>query len=414
VSSRALTRACLLLSVALATAITLSASAAGDYGTQVEPAVRSLALGHLGRFLELQPAYGSLAALVQAPFVSLAIHLGAGSLAVYRGALFPCLLAAGLLGVALARVLHARGGSTPACLAVCALALVNPASLKAVDLGHPEEILTAALALGALLAAGRRHAPATALLLGLALASKQWAVLALPAVLLVSMPGRRLRVAIGAGAVALALTVPLAIAEPGAFAGNARQSEGATLTVSRFSVWWPLAPERTKVVRVAGKPSTVKLHRLSGALTRSGRPLAVALAFAFALGAALKRRTRLEHGLAVVALAVLLRCVLDPVDTSYYHVPFVLSLLAWESLQRRGVPLLTLLVSSALLATFGHGLLARPALDNAFYLTWALSAAAAIGAWLYAPSAVDRLLGATRWRGRRAEIATRFPHASGT
>src|SRR5439155_16894179 len=103
---------------------------------------------------------------------------------------------------------------------------VNPDSLKAFALGHPEELLTAALALGALLAAGRGRAPAAAVLLGLALAAKQWALLALPAVLLVSAPGRRLRVLLGAGAEVVALTGPLALAEPRAFAGNARQSEG--------------------------------------------------------------------------------------------------------------------------------------------------------------------------------------------
>ena len=49
--------------------------------------------------------------------------------------------------------------------------------------------------------------------------------------------------------------------------------------------------------------------------------------------------------LALLALLFLLRCLLDPVDNAYYHVPFLLSLMAWEGLVRRGLPLVSILSS---------------------------------------------------------------------
>jgi hypothetical protein len=231
---------------------------------------------------------------------------------------------------------------------------------------------------------------------------------------LVSPRGRRLRATLVVLAVAGALTAPLIVADSRTFSANARQSQGATLTVSRFSIWWPIAPERTKVVRVDGEPRLVRLHRASGTLTGLGRPLAVLLAFGLALAAAARRRNTFEDGLALVALALLLRCVIDPVNASYYHVPFLLSLLAWESLRRRGLPLLTLLSASALAATFDRELLVRPVLDNAFYLGWTLVIAAVVGLLLYAPRTAKSLQRRLGVGDRGMKVASRLPHASGT
>jgi len=59
------------------------------------------------------------------------------------------------------------------------------------------------------------------------------------------------------------------------------------------------------------------------------------------------RRRRLDaHDVfALLALLFLLRCLLDPVDNAYYHVPFLVSLVAWESLAARRVPVLGMLAS---------------------------------------------------------------------
>ena len=64
-----------------------------------------------------------------------------------------------------------------------ALCLVNPLTWEAIRLGHPEELLGGALCVGAVLAALRGRTLPAAVLLGLALATKQWAVIAVLPVL---------------------------------------------------------------------------------------------------------------------------------------------------------------------------------------------------------------------------------------
>ena len=73
------------------------------------------------------------------------------------------------------------------------------------------------------------------------------------------------------------------------------------------------------------------------------------------------RRRTPDDVLALLALLFLLRCLLDPVNNAYYHVPFLLSLVAWEGLTRRGPPVVSLLSSAAdLLHDLQGGLDRRP------------------------------------------------------
>lgn len=54
----------------------------------------------------------------------------------------------------------------------------------------------------------------------------------------------------------------------------------------------------------------------------------------------------------LLALLFLLRCTLDPIDNTYYHLPLLLALLAWETTAiDRTVPVVTLL------AMLGHWLM---------------------------------------------------------
>ena len=412
-----LTAAALLVAIAGSAVIAFSARDSGDYANQVEPAVRALADADLSRFLELQPAYGALAALVEAPFAAVAVHIGRGG----RAARLPARVAPLPAGAGDARrragasdgAARSPSGSMPARIA---LVLANPATLKAVELGHPEELLTTALVVGAVLAAVSRRPLGGAVLLGLALASKQWAVLAVPVVALLTPAGRRLRMLVVAVAVLAVFTTPLAVGDPRGFVDNLGATKAAVSTVSRLDVWWAIAPESKQVVLVGEQARTVEVRRLPRAVTALGRPLAVVLAVALALAAARRRRTGRDDCLALLALVLLLRCLLDPVNASYYHVPFLTSLLAWESLRRRGLPLLSLLASSALALTLAEPLVGSPALDNAFYLGWTTSLAALMAVVLFLPEAASRLL---RGIGLDAPLtaplgAQRLPRASGT
>ena len=74
-----------------------------------------------------------------------------------------------------------RGRPRAVALLVPAAVLVSPLTYAALQYGHPEELLGAALATGGVLAAARARSPLwRALMLGCAIATKQWAILAVP------------------------------------------------------------------------------------------------------------------------------------------------------------------------------------------------------------------------------------------
>ena len=58
--------------------------------------------------------------------------------------------------------------------------------------------------------------------------------------------------------------------------------------------------------------------------------------------------------LGVLALAFLLRCMLDPWNLVYYHLPLVVALAAWEARRGRDLPVLSIVVNAAVLAHVRH------------------------------------------------------------
>jgi hypothetical protein len=366
--------------------IAASASALGDYPRDAGPAIRALAAGDVGRFFDLQPLMGSFSLLLRAPFAALA-GSGASDLTLYRLGAFPCIAAAGLLGLALARELRGRGGSPLAQALVTAACVTTPLTFAALEWGHPEELLGASLAIGAVIAALRGHGAAAIVLLGLALGTKQWAVIAVGPVLL-AWPGSRARLAAGAGALAGLLTVPLAILGPDAFSNIARQTAQAKGVTSAVSVWWPLASAERRTI---GGGESFTYYDLPDWVAGVSRPLIVLLPLALALVLWRRRPEGLGGDvLALLALGFLLRCLLEPVNNEYYHVPFLLSLAAWDAHRRRGLPLTALLAAGALWLTFARvAHLHDPALTNAFYLGWTVPLAAYLAAVLYAPTLVS-------------------------
>jgi hypothetical protein len=381
-----------LVALAGSVAMAFSVANAGDYPNQVGPAVRALAEGRLGDFFQLQPVYGAFSALVRAPLAAIALHFDGGELLIYRLGALACLLPLVALGVLLARWTAERGQPAPVCVAACAFAVVNPATFAAVENGHPEEVLAGALVIGTALAAIRGRCVWTGLLLGLALTTKQWTALAVLPLLVVSGRGRRARVGVAAAAVAAALTLPLVLASPETFGSNARATQGTTSYVSRFSVWWPLSSARTETVSLGNETRSVVRRKLPRSITGTGRPLAVILSIGL-LYLYVRRSSpnTPEDVLALLALIFLLRCILDPLNNSYYHVAFLLSLLGWEGLRRSGLPVLTLLSGAALWATFHDPLLGHAVLDNGFYLSWTASLVVWLALSIYTPRARNAL-----------------------
>jgi hypothetical protein len=105
-------------------------------------------------------------------------------------------------------------------------------------------------------------------------------------------------------------------------------------------------------------------------------------------------------------LVLLLRCMLDPWDISYYAIPFLIALVVWESLTLVRPPVLALVGSIAAWFVFqwavpGHGF--SPDVQALLFIGFSLGALTAIVCTLYFPGLGERL--GVAWR-RRAVAPT--------
>lgn len=356
-------------------------SSTGDWAYDSWKAVGPLADGHVGDYLAAKLLMGPLPPLLEAPFAA----LPAGDfLTVYKWACISPLLVAGACGLYLAAVAGRRGAARLTQGLLALLFLVNPLTIAALDAGHPEEVMTAALAVAAVAAAGEGRNRRAAVLLGLALASKQWAVIAILPVLM-ALPDRRLRAAGVAAGIALVLTLPGFLASPGGFSDVHAVAAQTGRVVTPLNVWYPVSPEVTEVVGRGSATVVTHVRRPPEAVSALSHPLIVLLTFAVPLGLAIKRRRFALSGseaMALLALLALLRCALDCLDNVYYHLPMLLALIGWDALAARGLPLRTLLGAAAAFVFVRWSLDLSDAADvTAFgyaYLALALSAGMAI------------------------------------
>lgn len=359
------------------------ATSVGDWDADAGPAIEALAAGHVGDYLSWPSLVGPFASLVQAPFVALS---GGSGVVAYQWAVFPCLFGAGLVGLYLGRVSARRGAPPLTQVLLPLLFLLNPITFEALEAGHPEEILTAALAIAAIATAAEGHLRRTALLLGLAIASKQWAVVAiLPAVMV--LPASRVKVGIGAVAVAAALFVPSFVASPSSFLDVQRAASGTPEVVTPWSAWYPLASEQTEVYSVGGEQLEAQVENAPSLAASFSHSLVVLLALALPLALAWRRGLPLapSQAFALLALIALLRCALDPVDNLYYHAPLLLAIVGWDAFSSRGLPLRSLIaVAIALLFWQAWHNLSDPIAFNAAYLGFASVLGIALASSLFA------------------------------
>jgi Glycosyltransferase family 87 len=389
-----------LLGVVLLGWFGLSDFAFNDYDVEVRPAFNELLSGNVHDFLLRSPAYGG-ALLLRAPFAFVAHALGGGELAVFRAVAIPGLLALAALGVVLARRARDAGAAPPAAWLVLALCVVNPITLKALDLGHAEELLAGALVVAAMLAAQGRRPGWAGVLVGLAVAVKPWALIALPAVIVVLPEGRRRAAAIGLGLPVL-LFAPFLIAQRLAEVPNHPTAAGDIF--KPWQVWWPLGSNDTVVVNPGGGVGSagdvLAGYRHPPSWLSSVIHPAIVL-MAVPLAALWARRPRPADGLLLLALLLFLRCLLDPWNNVYYVLPCVLALVAADALRGRA-PFTAVAVTGATWLTFVELSSAlSPDAACAVYLAWAVPFAAALAARVYAPEAFARRLRAIRARQSR-------------
>lgn len=355
-----------------------------DWSIDAWPAVDALAHGRVSDYLSAKAMMGPFSTLVQAPFAAIP---GGGELDAYRWAAFPCVFAAGLLGLYLAGIARRRGAAPVAQIVLAALCLVNPLTFEALRDGHPEEILTAALAVAAVASASEGKRGRTAVLLGLAVASKQWAVIAILPTLM-ALSGSRLRVALAAGAIVVALMLPGLVAAPKTFLDVSGNATVTGRVVTPWSVWYPFATVETEVHRIDGTKLVANVREAPPLVGSLSHPLIVLLALALPFGLALRRRSFGLTGadaMALLALLALLRSFLDPVDNLYYHEPLLLALLGWDALAApRSLPLRGLAGAAVALALGEWSSnLADVALFNAVYMGLAVAVGLAIWAVLF-------------------------------
>jgi hypothetical protein len=324
-----------------------------DYQSDAGPAIAALARGDIHGFVSAEIQMGPLSVFLRAPLAALA---GADSIWAYRLGAFACLLALVGLGALIAR----RAGAGISLL-VAMLLVANPVSLDALHLGHPEELLGAALCVSAVLLA-RAHVIWAAIALGGALATKQWALIAIAPVLAAAPPQLRARLAATAAAAAAAVVVPVALADTHAFVA-ALHKPAFGISEMRTGNLWGFAALRDHISLGGGE--TGMTYVTPRWLQHLAHPLVAVLTLG--LGAAAIRRRRLDP-MALLALLMLVRCALDPWDHAYYHAPFLVALIAWEALELRRPPLLSVVAAAWLGLVFRLDL----PLSDLLYAVWAL------------------------------------------
>ena len=364
-------RADAILAVAAASALgaALSWTTAYDYADDAGPAIDALIHGRWHEFLDARPVMGPFSLIVRAPFAALSLLTGGGDAghmyeSAHKFGIFPCLFAAGLLGLYLAKLLAERDEPRWKQFAVVALCMFGPPSFKAIQYGHAEEILGATLAAGAVTAGVRGHTRWAIVLAACALANKQWGIfVVLPVALTLTSPQLRRAAAALAAAAAVSI-IPFALVNAASLRVVLEgQFDLRGIYILPATIWWPF----TSTSALADP--THAQHAMPDWLGLVSRPLLVSACLITPL--LLARRVRedpVRRALPLLALVLLLRCVLDPLDNAYYHLPFFIALLAAEAMS--GTLVVGVLAAVALFVT--SKFVTSPVALCAFYLAWAI------------------------------------------
>jgi hypothetical protein len=235
--------------------------------------------------------------------------------------------------------------------------------------------------------------------LGLAVANKQWAILAVGPVVM-ALPRARTRTLVLSGCVAATVMAPFILstltAASGGFVDQATAVGTNTGTIFHpWQIWWFLGstPHAQPGHLFIMDPAHV--YRIAPTwLGGIGHTLVIALMPLLTGLLALVRRHRTSPGrndaLLLLALLLALRCMLDPWDISYYSLPLLLALLAWEVGASERAPVVS--VGAMLVTCFTlQNSLAFDTQAVIFLLTSVPSLIALVLA-LYAPGLGQRLL----------------------
>ena len=303
-----------------------------DYFIDAGTPIDALARGDWKEFFANQPLMGSFSLFLRAPFVAAVYHQSAST--VYIVGAVPAIAALLALAAWLLRKMKRDGRPEHERTMVAAALILSPLSVRALHWGHPEELLGAALCVASVIVAARGRGVLAGLLLGCAIATKQWGVIAaLPALAAAPRPAR-LRLVAAAALVAVAFTVPMLAGNPDRFfrvqraAGSADPqyvldgAKGSGLPGSHVTpnnVFLPFA--------FSYDTDRGTIYLQDERLGRLSHPLIILLAIPLTLLLYRRRgRPGVREALQLLALLFLARCMLDPMSLDYYHVPFLTAL----------------------------------------------------------------------------------------
>ena len=324
-------------------------SGAGANGDNAAPGMDALIHGSVAGYLSHQPIIGLTSILLRLPFAVLASALGGDGLMVYKFGALACMLP---LALAAGWLISAPGlPPKRRVLRVLTVLVViqSPILRAAVDMGHPEDVLAAVLASAAVVGATKGHGRWAAVLLGLAIGAKQWAVIGIVPVM-IALPGRRREVAAIVTALVVLLVGSAWLGNPAAFE-RALQVERNAMYMGPLSPLWPFG---TPIPMLGG--GYVAAGRVIpwgwGRSAASLMLLAVAAVIGVAWYLRLRRRGVTCNPICLLALLGALPCICDTVNQRYYWLAFLMPLATWECVESR-VPAAVVFVSLLVWAAFG-------------------------------------------------------------
>ena len=326
---------------AVLVALGMLSPAFSDYELEAEPSLQALREGDVDSFLTLAPVYGG-SLIMRAPFALLPNLWGGGDLALFRTMAIPCLLAGAIFAVFLGRRGQRLGQSAATCWIALLLVAGNPLTLRGLEIGHPEELFGGVLCVAAALVGGARRPLLAGVLLGLALANKQWAVIAVIPLLAI-LPERRPRMLAAAGGTCLLVMSPLLLAGGAVETTKAVAQDGGFI-FQPWQIWWFLGEHGETVTGIFG--SYPDHRNLPTWLAGHERQLVVAIVLGTSMMLLPRvRRRGWPDGLLLLAFALQLRCLVDTWNVSYYAVPVVIALVTWELHAFKRPPVLSLAVT---------------------------------------------------------------------
>jgi hypothetical protein len=372
----------------------------GDYGSprcatwgcdDPSRSLHALATGDIGGFFRFQPAMGLTSLALRAPAVLIAHAGGADTRGEYQAGAAVCLAVAAILMVWVAWIAWRRRAPIVAVLASLALWLVAIVWCRALLFGHPEEPLAAALAIAALATAATGRPLLAGVLVGLAIGTKEWALLVAPAVVFVGSRRDWLRVVAPALVVVVLAVGTMAVGNPSSFrAAHEGQRAGDKHTVTPANIWFRLGERR-----LVGQQGDLVFYEAypPKLIGRWCRPFVIVLSFLLALLFVRRRGWQSLAAFALASMVLLARVVFDTQTFSYHLIPMLMAVAAWEVFARRRFPVVALgaMVAFQLTArvvSSNHDI--SSSAFNAIFLAWTLPLLVLLGFETYRRSSETR------------------------